>query len=92
MVVGRVLRSACGRFRCLIAEQLLTLMPKNTVSYCPRSWKGGGGGRTCLRSSFVGLLLRPSIFPRLSILLERPEGENWFTVGYGGVGRVLELE
>lgn len=43
MVVGRVLRSACGRFRCLIAEQLLTLMPKNTVSYCPRSWKGGGG-------------------------------------------------
>lgn len=46
MMVGRVLRSACGRFRCLIAGQLLTLMPKNTVSYCPRSckgWKGRGG-------------------------------------------------
>lgn len=92
MMVGRVLRSACARFRCLIAGQLLTLMPKNTISYCPRSWKGWKGRRgTCLRSSFVGLLPRPSIFPKLSILLEWLEKEIWFGVGYGGVGRVLEL-
>ena len=44
-----------------------------------------------MRSSFVGLLPRPSIFPKLSILLEWLEKEIWFGVGYGGVGRVLEL-
>lgn len=94
MTVGRVLRSACGRFRCLTAEQLLTLTPKNTVSYLSGRLEGleGEGRRgTCLRSSFVGLFPRPSIFPKLSILFKWLEKEIWFGVGYGGVGRVLEL-
>jgi len=45
----------------------------------------------CLRSSFVGLFPRPSIFPKLSILFKWLEKEIWFGVRYGGVGRVLEL-
>jgi len=46
----------------------------------------------CLRSSFVALLLRPSIFPMLSILSKWLWKKILFAVGNGEAGRVLELE